>query len=333
MSAVATEAQTDNWGPEALKVSRLRRRQHQDAVAGTRDKWVKSNRYFYARLERLLRFVVEPGKRVLEVRCQTGHLLNSVKPAYGVGVDISEKLVSLASKNFPNLRFVCADPEELALGEKFEYVLFSHVFDTVDLLSAFERVRQHCTPETRLIVINYNPLWQPAVDLASKVGLRSSFVEPNWVNETDLSTFLDLSGFRPIRTHRILLFPKYIPVLSSLLNDLLGRLPGFRKLCMMQVIVARLLPEPRRPEEVGVSVVVPCRNEKGNVLAAVERMPMMGKFTEIVFCDDKSTDGTAEEVLRLQKLFPDKNIRLLDGPGICKAENVGRDSAERRAMF
>lgn len=128
MSAVTADVQTENWGLEALKVSRLRRRQHQDVVAGTRDKWVKSNRYFYARLARLLRLIVEPGKRVLEVRCQTGHLLNSVNPAYGVGVDISEKLVSLAEKNFPNLRFVCADPEDLALGEKFDYVVFSHVF-------------------------------------------------------------------------------------------------------------------------------------------------------------------------------------------------------------
>jgi len=225
----------------------------------------------YERMARLLRFVIEPGKRVLEVRCQTGHFLNSVRPAYGVGVEISEDLISLAQKNFPDLRFVCADPEDLALGEKFDYVIFSHVFDTVDLLTAFERVRQHCAPETRLVVINYNPLWQPAVDLASKLGLRSSFIEPNWVNETDLSTFLGLSGFLPIRTHRILVFPKYIPLLGSLLNDFLGRLPGLRRLCMMQVVVARLLPEPKRSEDVGVSLVVPCRNETGNIRAAVER--------------------------------------------------------------
>jgi glycosyltransferase involved in cell wall biosynthesis len=48
----------------------------------------------------------------------------------------------------------------------------------------------------------------------------------------------------------------------------------------------------------------------------------MGKFTEIIFCDDKSTDGTADEVRRMQALYPQRNIRLLNGPGICKAENV-----------
>jgi glycosyltransferase involved in cell wall biosynthesis len=48
----------------------------------------------------------------------------------------------------------------------------------------------------------------------------------------------------------------------------------------------------------------------------------MGKHTEILFCDDKSTDGTADEVRRMQSLYPDKDIRLVEGPGICKAENV-----------
>jgi glycosyltransferase involved in cell wall biosynthesis len=69
-------------------------------------------------------------------------------------------------------------------------------------------------------------------------------------------------------------------------------------------------------------VIIPCRNERGNVQSAVERIPSMGKHTEILFCDDKSTDGTGEEVLRMQSLYPEKDIRLIQGPGICKAENV-----------
>jgi len=91
---------------------------------------------------------------------------------------------------------------------------------------------------------------------------------------------------------------------------------------MMEVIVARPLPQPKREEEVTVSVIIPCRNERDNVQAAVERLPKMGKDTEIIFCDDHSTDGTAEEVQRMQGLYPERNIRLLTGPGICKSENV-----------
>ena len=46
------------------------------------------NRYYYELLGRLLRFLVEPQKKVLSVRCGTGNLLAAVKPSDGKGIDI-----------------------------------------------------------------------------------------------------------------------------------------------------------------------------------------------------------------------------------------------------
>ncbi len=310
------------WGLEALQSTRQGRRELQESIALRRDRWIERNRYYYGRIERLLRFIIEPNKRVLEVRCQTGGLLAAMQPSYGVGVEISQKLVEVARKNHPGLNFVCADPEDLAIGEKFDYVIFGHVFDTVDILAALNRIRTHCTQNTRLLIINYNHLWEPVLELASLLRLRSPYIEPNWVSSEDVNRFLVLSGFAPLRTHKILWFPKYIPLISLFLNEFLAKLPGLRRFCMIQVTVARLKPLAHDENETSVSVIVPCRNEKGNIQAAVERIPDMGKHTEIIFCDDKSTDGTGDEVRRMQRLYPDRDIRLLDGPGICKAENV-----------
>jgi hypothetical protein len=245
-----------------------------------------------------------------------------VTPSCGVGVELGEVMVACARRQYPNLVFHQCDPEEIDLGATFDYILFDHVFDTVDILKALERIRRHCTANTRVLVINYNQLWQPALELASKVGWRSRFVEPNWVSELDLRGFFGLAGFLPIRSYRLFLFPKRVPLLSAFMNDCLARLPGIQRLDLMQVTVARLAPEPIREEDVTVSVIVPCRNEVGNVRQAVERIPEMGHHTEILFCDDRSTDGTADEVRQMQALYPERDIRLIDGPGICKAENV-----------
>lgn len=320
-SGQATRA-NESWGPQALDEMRRARREFQDANATKRDKWIHSNEYFYDSLKRVLQLIVEPGKRVLHLRCETGHLLAAVVPEYGVGVEIGQVMVDYASSQHPDLHFAKSDPEDLELNETFDYVIFDHIFDTVDILRAFERVRLHCTSETFVIVINYNHLWQPILQLASKFGLRSKFVEPNWISENDIRGFLRLAGFRPVRKHRFLLFPKWLPLFSSFLNKLVARLPGVRRLCLMQVMVARPLPESIDERDVTVSVIVPCRNEHGNVEPAVQRIPAMGRQTEILFCDDKSTDGTADEVRRMQALYPDREIRLIDGPAICKAENV-----------
>jgi len=323
MTRVAEIPETKpSWGLAALDEVRTARRQHQDSTAAERGRWLDSNRYFYGRVKQLLQFIVEPGSRVLELRCLRGDTLAELQASRGVGVEIGEAMVGLARARYPELDFVRCDPEELELGEKFDYVIFNHIFDTVDILKALERIKEHSTAETCLVVVNYNHLWQPILELASRLGLRSRFVEPNWVNENDLRGFLKLAGFRPVHKHRLMLLPKRIPVLSWLLNEVAGRLPGIRRLCMMQVMVARPTTEARNPADVSVSVIVPCRNEEGNIEPAVERIPGMGKFTEIIFCDDKSSDRTADEVRRMQARYPWKNVRLVNGPGICKAENV-----------
>lgn len=322
---IATEPRNTNvvnWGLPALELIREARRRHQDSVAGERSKWIRANKYFYGCVQRLLQFIVEPGKRVLELRGELGDFLAATKPAYGVGVEISEAMVACAQSAHPELRFLKSDPEDFELGETFDYIIFDHIFDTLDILSAFQRVRAHCTADTRLIVINYNHFWQPILELATKLRLRSRFVEPNWVGENDIRGFLRLAGFQVVRKHRLVLFPKYLPLVSGFFNNFLARLPGLRRLCLMHVMVARPLVPPRKEADVSVSVIVPCRNEVGNVKPAVERIPEMGRHTEILFCDDKSTDGTADEVRRMQRLYPEKDIRLIDGPGICKAENV-----------
>src|SRR5208337_765770 len=130
------------WGPDALRASREARRRRQGELADKRDRWVHSNRYFYDRFKRLLRFIIEPAKRVLEIRCQTGHLLASVEPSYGVGVEIGGRLVEVAKKNYPELHFLTSDPEDLHLDETFDYVIFSHIFDTVDVLAALQSARR-----------------------------------------------------------------------------------------------------------------------------------------------------------------------------------------------
>ena len=175
----------------------------------------------------------------------------------------------------------------------------------------------------------YNHLWEPLVTFAEWAGMKVPRTEQNWLSTADVRNLLRLAGFEALETHRIVLLPKYMPLLSGFLNRFCARLPFLSKLCMTQVVVARMMPPPLLPERLSVSVVIPCKNEKGNVEDAVRRIPLLAGRTEIIFCDDQSTDGTAEEVLRVQALYPEKNVRLEHGPGVCKSRNVwtGFDAA------
>jgi len=310
------------WGLAALRAKREAVREHQARFAAMRERWIANNRYYYDCVKRALRFVIEPGRRVLNVRCENGFLLEAVEPARGVGVEVSEEMVDIARRRYPQFEFRQADPEDLELRETFDYILFDHVSDTVDVLRAFQRLRPACEPHTRLLIYTYNHLWEPINSVAERLRIKMPMPEQSWLSERDLREVLHLAGFEWLRTYRLILFPKWVPLLSEFMNRLLARLPILNRLCMVNLLVARPVAVPRDPKQVSVSIVVPCKNERGNVESAVQRIPVLGRHTEILFCDDKSTDGTAEEVRRVQQKYPERDIKLLDGPGVCKALNV-----------
>ena len=111
LSMIGTEPELKkpaNWGLPALEQVREARRLHQESGASQRSTWIRANKYFYGRIQKLLQFIVEPGKRVLELRCETGDSLACTKPAYGVGVEISEAMVTCAQGEHPELLFVRA---------------------------------------------------------------------------------------------------------------------------------------------------------------------------------------------------------------------------------
>src|SRR5205809_5299984 len=330
MEAVLNECEVNRevWGPVALEQRRKRTRAHLASVASRRESWIQHNRYYYELLSRLLRFLVEPEKKVLSVRCGTGNLLTAVRPSDGKGIDICAEIAEIARQRHPSFNFAVAFPDKdefhqlFGPDEKFDYILFNDLGDPVDVLQAFQNLRPVCFRHTRLLISTYNHLWEPLVTIAEWLGMKVPQVEQNWLSGADIRNLLGLAGFEVLETHRIVLLPKYVPLLSAFFNRFCARLPFLKKLCMTQVLVARMLPPAVPKEELSVSVIIPCKDEKGNVEDAVRRILQLGGQTEIIFCDDQSTDGTAEEVLRVAALYPERHVRLEHGPGICKSKNV-----------
>ncbi len=310
------------WGLRILQERNRRNQAHQSSIAATRMNWIHANRYYYDALIRLLRFLVEPGKRVLNIRCQTGFLLNALRPSHGVGIDISPEMVAVARSDWPDLEFHLSFPENVRPDEKFDYILFNDIGDTVDVQGALLAMKAGCERHTRVLIYTYNHLWQPLVSIAERLKLKVPQTEQNWLSEDDIRGLLALSGYEWLKTYQITLIPKYVPLLSSLANRILAKLPLVNRLCLVRVLVARAITPMTVASTVSVSVVIPCKDERGNVEDAVLRMPALGRDTEIIFCDDKSTDGTAEEVRRMQLEHPELNIKLVRGPGVCKSKNV-----------
>ncbi|MGE4422345.1 MAG: glycosyltransferase [Pseudodesulfovibrio sp.] len=278
--------------------------------------------YLYRKLRDMVRFYVEPGKRVLAVNADAGQYLAWTEPSYGVGIETAPKLVEEARKAHPEFTFHTCAPEDFEATEQFDYILILDAVNNMfDVQAALERLQGACHPGTRLIITWYNFIWKPLLRFAERRGMKRPSTPQNWLSKAHIEQLVTLAGFEPTAHTRKILAPYKVPVLSELINNYVAGLPVINHLCLMNIMVARPVPAVDRGQ-FGVSVIVPCKDEADNIEAAVLRTPEMGSHTELIFCDDKSTDGTPDVIRRMQQEHPDKDIKLVNGPGICKAENV-----------
>ena len=146
----------------------------------------------------------------------------------------------------------------------------------------------------------------------------------------DIENMLTLAGFEVIKSGNKMIFPVWIPFLSAFLNTFVANLPLISRLGVIQYVVARPRPEGKR--EYSVSIVIPCRNEKGNIKNAVERTPQFGTYTEIIFVESGSHDGTFEEIKRVAEEYAGKkNIRYFEhGPNGTKGSCVRQGFREAK---
>ncbi len=296
-----------------------------DSIAPERDRYIRRSRHYYKNLVRFFRFNIVENSRVLEIGSGTGYLLNAVNPAHGVGIDISGAMVEIARQKYPHLTFYNQDAEQLDLNEQFDYIIIS---DTLGYLEDIQKVianlKKVCTPDTRIIINYHSFFWEPLLELAQSLRLKMPHKRLNWLNRADVVNLLNLEGFDVIKTGKRYLMPVYIPLISWFLNKYVANLPLFNSLCLTGYIIARL-PEslPADNREFSVSVIIPARNEAGNIEDAVKRIPDMGRHTEIIFVEGGSTDNTPDEIKRvIEKWQPLRDVKYMTQTGKGKGDAV-----------
>jgi SAM-dependent methyltransferase len=270
--------------------------------------------------------MVLPGSTVLEIGCGTGDLIGHLRPKWGVGIDISEAMIRIARNKYPSIVFCPGDAEAVPISGTFDYVILSDLIGQVfDVWQAVKELRRVARPDTRIIITYFNYLWEPILRLAERLRLKLPQGHQNWLSLEDIENLLRLHGFETVKRGNRLLFPKHVPLLSPLLNRVIAKLPLFRRLCLIGFVVARnRSSRDTRRSELSCSIIVPCKNEVGNIESCVDRIPQMGLHTEIIFVDGNSTDGTQEAILKCMDHYRGKkDIKLISqGTGIGKGDAV-----------
>lgn len=317
-----------------------------DSAAPMRDTWIKRNQAFYDDDLAYMRFLIPEGLRVLELGCGTGNLLGNLKPAYGVGIDFSAKMIERAREKWPDCTFIVSNIENRAacgsagpvyesVEKPFDAIILSDLLGNLsDIQATLMSIRGLCTDNTRIVIAYYSPLWEPVLRFGESVGLRMPQPELTWLSSSDVSSFLALAGFETIKQEWRQLMPRRLLGLGRPINRFIAPFPGIRALCLRHYVIARLQAGRRQVDQqsasLSASVLIPCRNERGNVEQAVRRLPAFCDDLEIIYVEGGSSDGTFEECERVQKAFPEIDIKVFRQSGHGKGDAVRKGFAEAR---
>jgi len=321
------------------------------------DYWLKKNKYYHHRLKKFFNFVVPDDSKILVINCKNGYLLENLNPAVGVGIDDDLQALQIAQERYPQYRFysgeidipqpacdngledtsgclkckILAALNKIPQGETFDYIILPSVtMETNDIQELFDNLHRFCHRSTRIIIDTYSYFWEPILKITQKLGMRRPTNLKNWISRNDMLNFLYLSGFQTVTHGYRMLLPLYIPLISTFLNSFLAHIPVIQRLCLHEWIIARptktSLASTKKTKNYSVSVIIPCKNEKGNVEKAILQCPFMGKHTEIIFIEGESKDGTFDEIKKVAKKYPEKNITFY------KQDSKGKGDAVRKGF-
>jgi glycosyltransferase involved in cell wall biosynthesis len=157
--------------------------------------------------------------------------------------------------------------------------------------------------------------------LAEWFGLREQGPPSNRLASADVVNLLRLAEWEPISIQHRVLFPFYLGGLGQVINRVLT--PILPLFCLSVFVVARpLRPVEQQARRLSVSVIIPARNEAGNIAAAVERIATMGTGTELIFVEGHSRDDTWSQIQRTAAEHPHLSIKILRQTGKGKGDAV-----------
>ncbi|QQG41125.1 MAG: methyltransferase domain-containing protein [Candidatus Woesebacteria bacterium] len=205
---------------------------HFDKIANSYALYKKNNHYYYDNLKILLASFIHPKSKVLEIGCGTGDLIAYLKPEYGVGFDISNKMIAIAKRKHKNIYFSTHWPKQ-----KFDYIFMSDVVEHLENpKETFRRISKLMNYKSIFICTMANPILEPILMVAEKMKLKMPEGPHNRIKYVDLRFMIEDLGMRITKHDYKLLIPVKIPFITNFANRYLERF--FRKYAFIEYFTA-----------------------------------------------------------------------------------------------
>jgi SAM-dependent methyltransferase len=266
-------------------------------------------------------FLIHPESSVLEIGCGSGDLLGALNAERKTGIDLSEVQIQSGKSKYPGLELLHGVAEtDLPKGRVFDVIVLSDVLNQAcDVEVLLRKLHEVSHENTRLIINIHNTLWRPFLSLGRVLGVARRQPPGNWLSREDVINLCTLADWQVFKSFGNILLPLPLGFLANGINRWLAPLATWA--CLTIFLVARRSALPRREPGV-VSVIVPARNEAGSIADILERIPRLGKETEVIIVEGNSTDNTWDVIQGMPDKFAGGTIIKMQQSGKGKGNAV-----------
>lgn len=193
---------------------------------------------------------------------------------------------------------------------------------SLDIQSLLTGLKCKLSRTSRVVAVAYNPYLRSLYWIANKLGMRKGEEPKTFTTTTDINNIAKISGFEVAKIKQAVYSPFSLLGLGTVVNRVMSVLPILRWLCFTNIIVFRpIIPEKTNPS---LSILIPARNEEGNIENALKRIPQRDDIDlEIIFVEGNSQDQTWAEIQRVIPLYDSKfKIKAFQQSGKGKGDAV-----------
>ncbi len=245
-----------------------------------------------------------------------------------INLKSKNKITNKATKtiyiDFENENF-----KEIAeLEDKFEVVVLTDIFEvTDDVIGLLKHISNKLLPNGKLLLSSINQKYFLLSRTLEKLSFKDSNNNFSYVNNQKISRIVTSQGFEYVKTSSKQIFPFKLLNIGNLINTILESIFYFLNIGIKTYSLFRLVESDNNNIIKSKSIIIPAKNEEGNLKNLLKRIPKDKKYELIIACGE-SQDGTLKVANEIANTNTDFNIQVIEQSGTGKANAVW-EAAER----
>ena len=223
------------------------------------------------------------------------------------------------SSNFPDdnlfTRTIFIDPEikediiNFSNDDRYDLVVVTDLFElSDDIYKFFNQLSTFTKPNGKVMITSINPKWNRLLSFFEYFKLKNRTSKRNYIHPKKIDNIAKSTGFELIYNHTRQLIPFKFFGIGSIINKVMEFIFMYFNFGIKTYSLFRL--ENYSKEVYTKSIIIPAKNEEGNLEELIERIPAFENYYEIIIICGDSEDNTYEKSIEISKNHGEKNISV-----------------------